>query len=146
MTSRDFREMLRTLPIPAIDKELKKNMGKIVSPDFPGYAVTKCEDQNCRLMPISADNSQEFEKYDIADGYFKYQNENNGYLMDVSKNRHPNKKNDLICWKESHVGGKKENQKFKIEGDYIKTYNGYLYCQGPNLKIISSNNLKTKLI
>jgi hypothetical protein len=39
--------MHRTLPSPAIDKELKKNMGKIVSPDFPGYAITKCEDQNC---------------------------------------------------------------------------------------------------
>ena len=147
MTSREFREMLRTLPIPAIDRELKKNMGKIVSPDFPGYAITKCEDQNCRLMPISTDNSQEFEKYGLADGFFKYQNENNGYWMDVSKNPHPDKKNYLICWEESDARGRKQNQQFKIEGDYIKTYNEeYLYCLGPNLKIKSSNNLKTKLI
>lgn len=120
MTSRDFREMLRMLTIPEMNKELKKNMGKFILPDFPGYALTCCEDGNCKLMPISGDNSQEFEKYSVAGGWFKYQNEKYGNWMDVSKNPHPDKKNDLICWKESGAGGRKENQQFKIEGDYIK--------------------------
>lgn len=148
MTSRESREMLRTL-MTAMNKELKelkKNMGKLILPDFPGYAVTCCEDGSCKLMPISADNSQEFEKLSVAGGWFKYQNDKYANWMDVSKNPHPDKKNDLICWKESDAHGRKKNQQFKIEGDYIKTYNGYLYCLGPNLKIISSNNLKIKVI
>ena len=140
ISRREVREMLRNRPIHAVEKEMRKNMGRWLSLDYPGHAIELCEDKYTWLRPISETRNQ---IWDMEDNN-RYRNDGKNTWMDISKGGDFTE-NDLIGFPDKDIS-KKQNQQFTINSDFVETYNGFLNCNGPNSKITSSCDKKTKFI
>ena len=124
---KEFRNLLR---------KFEPNMGRWVCPDYPGYAIELEQGGYMKLKPISDNDYQKFEKFEN-----RYQNEGYDTWMDISKGGQ---------YIEDYLIGfagssKKSSQKFTVYSEFVKTHNGFLYCNGPNSPIISSQE-KTRFI